>query len=152
MKNDRLSELLASARNGNETAISELFTSGGCHVFAFAKALHLNGTAELMTEIAIPNETHIFVEKRSHAWCNANSRLLDYFGDAKDEGAILARFADRLGWSPKFVPETKPHTVVRFPPSEIREVLSGTRKLPAGYYDDTEWLNEAVAFAAKMLL
>jgi len=152
MKNDRLSELLACARNGKKTAARELFTSGGCHVFAFAKAFYLNGSAELMTEIEIPNESHIVVGSRIHAWCNAYPRLLDYFGDANDEGAILARLADRLGWSPKFVPGTKPHTVVRFPPSEIREVLSGTMKLPPGYYDDTVWLNEAVAFAAKMPL
>lgn len=151
MKNDRLSGLLACAQNRDKAATRDLFTIGGCHVFAFAKALNLNGTAELMTEIAIPNGTDFFVEKRIHAWCNANSQLLDYFGEAKDEGAILARFADKMGESPKFVPGTKPHFIVRLSLIEIRMVLSGKRKLPAGYYDDTEWLNEAVAFAAKLL-
>ena len=106
--------------------------------------------AELMTKIAIWGEFSIFVEERKHAWCKAGSRFFDYLGEAKDEEVILARFSDKVGWCPKFVPGTKPDTVERFSPSEIREALCGAKKLPTGYYDDIEWLNEAVTLASKM--
>ncbi len=142
---------MGSANSGSAAAKKDLFTTGGCHAFAFANALHLNGTAELMTKIAIRGEFSTSVEERKHAWCKAGSRFLDYFGEAKDREVILAKFSDEVGWCPKFVPGTKPHTVELFSPSEIREVFSEAKKLPIGFYDDIEWLNEAVTLASKNL-
>ncbi len=139
----RLDELLKLALANDSIAIERLFTVGGCHAYAFAKALRLNGTAVLGS---IPGVPSLCISAKKHAWCES---VIDFFGEAESVDALLTRYSNRLGWSPPFVPGTKPIDVKSFSPAEIREVLSGKRQLPEGFYSDLAWLNAVVTLASQ---
>jgi hypothetical protein len=82
---------LEDAEKGSDTEAKMLYTRGGCHAYAFAQAVHLKGTAVLMTKIAVPAKGGSLIKPTIHAWCIAGSAFIDYYGTSDSEEELLAR-------------------------------------------------------------
>lgn len=135
--------LLADASKG-ATHLQQLFTQFGCHAFAFSRALNKNGEAILMTQVYRPKGGP---EKCTHAWCDVGGKCYDYFGEIDSEELLLKRFLSQPGFSPPWETGVRAHVVARLDTKLVQSILSGSGKLPPGYYSDSDWITRSVALA-----
>ena len=142
---------LEDAERGGEPEAKELYTLGGCHAYAFAQAVRLQGTAVLTVEVAVPSQSGPYAKDTVHAWCIAGSTFLDYYGNIDCEEALLARRHKESGSWPAFVKGTRAHNPKYFSPEEIQLVQAGQKPLPNKYFNEPGWLPQAMKLADRIM-